>query len=181
MEPRVGEIRGWRSWRFPRWSSSTLRSLVADESWPPGVLTAKCDPDGAWLVYDCERPAGPPPHKVGSCGIYATRTLPVLLHHMAVEGTRLYMIGRGEMLFGAVDLWGIVRESDNGVYRAQYARPVTLLRTWWDEYGGRMERVLRRYTFAVEEPPDMLREALRVAAERWQWCESAGGGKEVTS
>lgn len=176
MEPRVGEIPGWRVWGTTPVPTGVptravgLRSYIRDTLWPPDrPMEALCYGAGCKFALDADAP--PPPHQGGTCGIYATRDPQdlgrMLMQAAGAEG-RAHLLYGGIMVVGVADLWGIVREGDTGVYRAQYARPVALARLWGPTADDWVGEVIARYGLAVREaPPALVRQVNRWAITMW--------------
>jgi len=131
----IGPLQAYRSWRV-EWQGTlpVLGSLFRSTVWPPtGPLRATCEKRPGSLVEWFRRRFRRPieSHSVPDwnceCGVYG---LADLKHDESLEiSPQFYQRGpldRVVRVVGVAQLWGRVVQHEHG-YRAEYARPLTLL------------------------------------------------------
>jgi hypothetical protein len=132
----IGPLRAYRCWQV-KWQGDQpeLRSVYYSTVWPAGTpLRATCERRPSSLAEwirglfsrRAERPTHPAPSWGCQCGVYGFARLDMdeLERSPQVAGRDP---DRGVTALGVVLLWGRVIQHELG-YRAEYARPLTLLR-----------------------------------------------------
>jgi hypothetical protein len=151
LVPDHEPITGYRMWLV---AGGRLLGPSRGAGWPAdGPLWAWCPRSS---VLD-ERPV---PHTGCACGLYAMRALVSAGRMLAIAGRSRLARPDAAFVLGEVHLWGRVFEYDLG-WRAEWARPVGLFRTWDPSLDVAMRELLERYGLDVrvrgeDEPPRQL-------------------------
>jgi len=151
LVPDHEPISGSRMWQV---EDGRLFGPARGAGWPPG------GPLWAWCPRASLHDERPVPHARCTCGIYAMRSAGSLGRPAAIAARSWAARWNPAFVLGEVHLWGRVFEHDLG-WRAEWARPVGLYRTWDPSLDVSMQELLERYGLDVrvrgeDEPPRQL-------------------------
>lgn len=135
-----------------------LVSLGFGITWARAGIEAKCFKGHlpsiarAFKLVESVAPSDrhPVPDEDCTCGIYAVKTLSLLVEENAIASCRRLDWIQDRLVLGAVDLWGKVVIHERG-YRAQFARPTQL---WANPaFAGYTHTLETKYQIPVSAPP----------------------------
>jgi hypothetical protein len=155
IEPLVG-YRGWSV------DNDNLYSCYRSVKWPiDGPLVAEClSPTNRELSRPNEAPKHWVfPEKLCTCGVYALHTYPKLWE-VRGDGTRAATFKPWppvSSITGVVRGWGKIILGESG-FRAQYMRPIALIRRDSKYWTPIVEAVAYRYGLEIVEASDVRRE-----------------------
>lgn len=154
----TGPLEGYRCWAVGSWSPSLSSIVAISVVWEPdGPTCARCYampgiPGYPRDVWDASRAA---PDIGCTCGLWVLRRIDAGLMRRTA-GIVPSSLRMALYVWGRVRFWGEVIEHEHG-WRAEFARPVALYRTWEPFAEARMREVAEAYDIPIEDaPPELL-------------------------